>query len=356
MPRRSAGGGAYSIAMKKLTVLYLPPTLIPGNSWGRDVIEVIKPPHELRLYDRNLPVGPQIEWADVGIDFGGIMGTREMADFAGGIKLWQVLGNGIDQFDLEYWRSKNVPVANCPGNLTGVPLAECALMLMLMLSRHWHGIQRSVQSSVINLPLGDELAGKVLLIIGFGSAGRELACRAAVFGMRIQAIDVREINADEKRQFGIEFATGPDQLDHVLATADYVSLHLHLTEKTKHIFDERRIRLMKSSAFLINVARGGLVDCDALARCLQEGQPAGAGLDVTEPEPITTDHPLLHLPNVVVTNHIAGNTYGTWRRRADFTGENVRRISMGLEPLALINQRSDVMAPPAPAVAEPSAG
>lgn len=342
--------------MKKLNVLYLPPTLIPGNRWGRDIIEVIKPPHELRLYDRNLPVGPQIEWADVGVDFGGIMGTREMADFAGGIKLWQVLGNGIDQFDLEYWRSKNVPVANCPGNLTGVPLAECALMLMLMLSRHWHEIQRNVQSGVINLPLGDELSGKVLLIIGFGAAGKELARRAAPFGMRIHAIDVREISPDEKRQFGVEFSTDPAQLDEALGAADYVSLHLHLTEKTRHFFDEKRIRQMKPSAFLINVARGGLVDCDALARCLQEGQPAGAGLDVTEPEPINSDHPLLQLPNVVVTNHIAGNTYGTWRRRADFTAENVRRVAMGIEPLSLIKQRSDVMAPPAPAVAEPAAG
>ena len=335
--------------MRKLNVLYLPPKLIPGSSWGRDVIDVIKPPHELRLYDPKLPLRPQMEWAEVGIDFGGIMGTHEMADVAGNIKLWQVLGNGIDQFDLEYWRSKNVPVANCPGNLTGAPLAECALMLMLMLSRQWHGIQRNLQAGVINLPLGEELGGKVLLIVGFGAAGRELALRAAPFGMRIHAIDIRDIGADEKRQYGIEFAAGPQQLDQALAGADYVSLHLHLTEKTKHFFDEKRLRLMKPSAFLINVARGGLVDCDALVRCLREGQPAGAGLDVTEPEPLPADHPLLHMPNVLVTNHISGNTYGTWRRRAEFAAANVRRIAVGLEPLSLINQRSDVMAPPAPA-------
>ena len=211
MPRRSAGRGAHSIKMRKLNVLYLAPTLIPGNRWGRDIIEVIKPPHELRLYNRDLPLGPQIEWAEVGIDFGGIMGTREMADVAGGIKLWQVLGNGIDQFDLEYWRSKNVPVANCPGNITGVPLAECAIMLMLMLARQWHGVERNLQSGRLNLPLGDELEGKVLVIIGFGAAGRELARRAMAFGMRIHAIDIREISADERREFGIEFAAGPGE-------------------------------------------------------------------------------------------------------------------------------------------------
>jgi phosphoglycerate dehydrogenase-like enzyme len=342
--------------MKKLNVLYLPPALIPGNPWGRDVIEVIKAPHELRLYNRDLPLGPQMEWAEVGIDFGGVMGTRAMADLAGGIKLWQILGNGIDQFDLEYWRSKNVPVANCPGNLTGIPLAECALMFMLMLARQWHGTQRNLQSGRLNLPLGDELEGKILLIIGFGAAGRELARRAVAFGMRIHAIDIREISADEKRKFGIEFAAGPEEMDQAVAAADYVSLHLHLIEETRHIFDERRIRLMKPGAFLINVARGGLVDTDALARCLRDGQPAGAGLDVTDPEPINPDHPLLQLPNVVVTNHIAGNTYGTWRRRAAFAAENVNRVAEGLEPLALINQRSDVMPRPAAPLAKPSTG
>lgn len=331
--------------MKKLNVLYLPPTLIPGNPWGRDVIEAIQPPHELRLYDCDAPLAPQVKWADVGIDFGGVMGTREMADVASGVKLWQILGNGIDQFDLEYWRSKRIPVANCPGHLTGVPLAECALMLMLMLARQWHGIEHSLQSGVANLPLGNELAGKLLGIIGLGAAGRELARRASAFGMRIQAIDIREISAEERREFGVEFAARPEKTDEVVATADFVSVHLHLTEQTRHLFDERRIRLMKPGAFLINVSRGGLVDNEALVRCLRSGRPGGAGLDVTETEPINPAHALLQLPNVVVTNHIAGNTYGTWRRRAAFAAENVNRVAEGLEPFSLINQRSDVMAP-----------
>jgi phosphoglycerate dehydrogenase-like enzyme len=335
--------------MKNLNVLYLAPTLIPGNRWGRDIIDVIRPPHELRLYDRDQPLVPQIQWADVGIDFGGIMGTREMADVASRIKLWQVLGNGIDQFDLEYWRSKNIPVANCPGHMTGIPLAECALMLMLMVSRRFHETQRNLQSGRINLPLGDELEGKVLLIIGFGAAGRELARRATAFGMRIRAIDIREIGADERRELGIESAGGPAQMDAALAEADYVSLHLHLTDETRNIFDERRMRLMKPGAFLINVSRGGLVDLEALERCLRDGQLGGAGLDVTEPEPLNPSHSLFQLPNVVITNHIAGNTYGTWRRRAAFAAENVNRVAQGLEPFALIHQRSDLMSrPPSP--------
>jgi len=332
--------------MKKLNVLYLPPALIPDNPWGRDVIDAIKPPHELHLYDRDQPLAPQIKWADVGIDFGGVMGTREMANVARGIKLWQILGNGIDQFDLEYWRSKKVPVANCPGHLTGVPLAECAFMLMLMLARQWHGIEHNIQSGVINLPLGNELSGKLLGIVGFGAAGREVARRAAVFGMRIHAIDIREISSDERREFGVEFSAGPEKMDEVVAAADFVSVHLHLTPQTRHIFDERRIRLMKPGAFLINVSRGALVDCEALGQCLRTGRPGGAGLDVTETEPINPAHTLLQLPNVVITNHIAGNTFGTWQRRAAFAAENVNRVAEGLEPLSLINQRSDVLSLP----------
>lgn len=338
--------------MKNLNVLYLAPALVPGNRWGRDILEVINPPHDLRLYDRDQPARPQIEWADVGIDFGGVMGTREMADAAGGIKLWQILGNGIDQFDLEYWRSKNVPVANCPGQMTGVPLGECACMFMLMLSRQWQAIQNNVRSGVLNLPLGNELAEKTLGIIGFGAAGKELARRAAAFGMRIQAIDIREISTDERREFGIELAAGPEKMDQVLAAADYVSVHLHLTDATRHMFDERRLRTMKPGAYLINVSRGGLVDTDALVRCLRDGHLAGAGLDVTEPEPLNSGHPLLQLPNVVVTNHIAGNTFGTWRRRAAFAAENVNRVAAGLEPLALVRRRADLI--PRPASVDPT--
>ena len=335
--------------MKKVNTLYLAPVLDPDDPYVREVIEVIRPPHDLLFYKPDLPLGPQFEWAEVVIDHGGSMGTREMADVSGGIKLWQVLGNGIDHFDLEYWRSKNIPVANCPGHLSGVPLAECALMFMLMLSRQWHETQRNLQAGRLYLPMGNELIGKVLAIIGFGASGRELARRAAAFGVRIHAIDIREISTDEKGEFGIELAGGPAEMDQVVAAADCVSLHLHLTDETWHIFDERRIRSMKPGAFLINVARGGLVDNEALCRCLREGHPAGAGLDVFDPEPISPAHPLLQQPNVIATNHIAGNTTGTWRRRAAFAAENVNRIAEGLEPLALLRQRSDVMFRPSSA-------
>lgn len=328
--------------MKRLKVLFLPPPPHGKEPWEQDVTEAMTPRHDLLLYDPDLPLAPQFESVDVVIDFGGSMGTREMADASGGVKLWQVLGNGIDHFDLEYWRSKNISVANCPGELTGIPLAECAVMFMLMLSRRWHEAQRNLKSGRLYEPLGLELHGKVLGIVGFGYSGRELARRSAAFGMHIRAIDIREIGANEKREFGIEFAGAPEQLDQVIPAVDFLSLHLHLTEQTQHILDERRIRLMKPTAYLINVSRGALVDQQALYRCLQEGQPAGAGMDVFSPEPVSPDNPLLHLPNVVATNHISGNTDATSRRRAMFAATNVDRIAAGLQPLGLLERRSDV--------------
>ena len=328
--------------MKKLHILFLPPPPHLKDPWERDVIEAVSAPHELRLFSHDSPLAPQFEWADVVIDFGGSMGSREMADASGGILLWQVLGNGIDHFDLEYFRGKNIRVANCPGDLTAVPLAECALMFMLMLSRRWHETQRNLQSRQLYYPFGTELMGRVLGIVGFGATGRELARRAKAFGMRIQAVDIRVIDEQEQREFGLEFVGTPDEVDRVMARSDYLSLNLHLTDKTRHMVDERRLRLMKPDAFLINVARGALVDTDALYRCLLEGRPGGAALDVFSHEPVNPDDPLLQLPNVIATNHISGNTSGTSRRRAAFAAENVNRLAAGLEPLGLIKVRSDV--------------
>jgi D-3-phosphoglycerate dehydrogenase len=114
--------------------------------------------------------------------------------------------------------------------------------------------------------------------------------------------------------------------------ADILSVHLHLDDRTRGIIDDRRLRLLKPGAFLINVARGGLVDEAALISALSEGRLAGAGLDVFASEPPDLDSPLPRLPNVVATPHTAGHSDGTWWRRAEFCAHNVDRIARGLEP------------------------
>jgi phosphoglycerate dehydrogenase-like enzyme len=249
------------------------------------------------------------------------------------VKLWQVLGTGVDHFDLELWRSLAIPVANTPGQYSAVALGECALMFILLLARQYPVTQANLRRGVMYIPLGRELAGLKLGIIGFGASGQELARRARAFGMEIAAIDVRDISADEAREYGLAFAGKPADLERVVAESDALSLHLHLNASTRHIIDARRLALMKPTAWLINVARGALVDEAALHEALLAGRLGGAGLDVFSQEPPNPDDPIFSLPNVVATPHISGTTFGTSRGRAQCVADNVERIAAGLEPL-----------------------
>src|SRR5581483_957335 len=246
---------------KKINVLFLPPkNPAMFTPWVDDVVAIVGSRHNLKFFDFNQPIAPQFQGAEMVIDFGGSVGTREMVDAAHDTRLWQVLGTGLDHFDLEYWRSKNMPVANCPGPFSAVALAECAMMFILMLTRRYNETQANQRSGVQNLPAGIELIGLRLGRIGFGASAIELARRAKPFGLRMSAIDIRDVSEDEKRELGVDFVGKPEDLDRVIAEADFLSLHLHLNKETRHIIDARRLALMKPTAYLINVARGALVD------------------------------------------------------------------------------------------------
>ena len=325
---------------ERLTVLFLPHPLGPSmfKPSGDDVVAAIGDRHNLHILDYDQPLAPQFDGVDVVIDHGGSAGTREMADAAEGtVRLWQILGTGFDHFDMDYWRSKKLPVANCPGIFSAVALAECAMMFILMLARQYPVTQTNLKKGDLYRPVGLELEGLNLGIIGFGASGKELAHRAGPFGLKMSAIDIRDIGADEVREFGLEFVGKPGDLDSVIATSDFLSLHLHLNEETRHTIDARRLRLMKPTAFLINVARGALVDEAALIEVLAEGKIAGAGLDVFGQEPPDLNSAIFSLPNVIATPHISGGTDGTSRKRAGAAAENVERIAAGLEPLYLIS-------------------
>ncbi len=323
----------------KLNVLFLPLTDL-FERWGDDVVASLSGHHNLRIADYDQPLAPQFEDIDVVIDHGGSVGTRGMADLAaaGRVKLWQNLGTGFEHFDLDYWKSKGLPVANCPGEFSAVALADCAMMFILMLARRYREALQNLKKGVLYRPIGGELEGLKLGIIGFGASGIELARRARGFGMRNLAIDIREVGQDEIAEFDLEFVGKPADLDDVIAQSDVVSLHLHLNEETRHIINHRRLQLMKSTALLINVSRGLLVDEEALETALEEGWIGGAGLDVFGQEPPDLSSPIFGFPNVVAAPHIAGVTYGTSRKRAAAAAENVNRVAAGLEPLYRIDQ------------------
>ncbi|MDP6042231.1 MAG: NAD(P)-dependent oxidoreductase, partial [Candidatus Latescibacteria bacterium] len=229
-------------------------------------------------------------------------------------------------------KQKGIPVANCPGEFSSVALAETALMFILMLSHRYRESAQNFNNNILYKPIGKELTNSVLGILGFGASGQELARRAKAFGMRIQAIDIRPIEQEILDEIQPEFLGSPENMDRVIAESDYLSLHLHLNAETHHIIDTRRIELMKPTACLINVARGALVDENALHNALHNGSIGGAGIDVFAQEPPNPHHPVYQLPNVVVTPHIAGCTLETSQKRAQCAADNVDRVAQDLEP------------------------
>ena len=178
------------------------------------------------------------------------------------------------------------------------------------------------------LLLGRDVHGATLGIVGFGRIGREVARRAQGFGMRILYADTHRASREEETALG---ATWVD-LDRLLAEADFVSLHVNLTADTRHLIDAAALAKMKPGAILVNTSRGPVVDGDALVEALRSGHLFGAGLDVTEPEPLPVDHPLNGLPNCLVVPHIASASEATRARMAEMAARNLLAGLRG-EPL-----------------------
>ena len=318
--------------MRRVKVLYLPLKTV-DRMWADDLIAAVGDRHDLSVYDESKPLAEQFRGVEVVLDTGGSVGTHQMMDAARDCRLWQVLGTGLDHVDVDYMKSKGFMVANCPGQFSSVALAECAMMFILMLARSYHRAAENFRDGILYKPSGRELGETILGIIGFGATGQDLARRAKPFGMRIMAIDVREIEPEVLDEIQPDFMGTPDDLDRVVAESDFLSLHLHLTPQTRHIIDARRLGLMKPTASIINVSRGALVDEQAMHEALLEGRLGGAGLDAFASEPPDPTLPVYQLPNVVATPHISGATDGTSRKRAGAAAENVDRIARDLPPM-----------------------
>jgi phosphoglycerate dehydrogenase-like enzyme len=322
--------------VRRLKALFLP-VMRQYHPWGEDVVERVGQNHDLAVYDPQKPLEAQFGEVEVVIDHGGAVGTRAMMDAAMQARLWQVTTTGFEHVDVAYLKERGIPVAHSPGFFSSAALAETAVMFMLMLSRRYRTAADHFRQGLLYEPMGEELGGKVLGIVGFGASGRELARRARAFGMQVMGIDVRPPEPAVLEELKPEFLGTPEDLDQVVAQCDFLSLHLHLNAQTRHLIDARRLGLMKPTACLINVARGALVDEEALCLALLEGRIGGAGLDVFALEPIDPQAPVFQLPNVVATPHVAGVTRQVSRRRAQGAAENADRVAQGLEPLHRID-------------------
>jgi glyoxylate reductase len=252
---------------------------------------------------------------------------RSVIDAAPALKAIANVAVGYNNIDIAYAKSRGIVVTNTPDVLTE-SVADFTWALILAITRRLSEGERLVRRGewkgwALDLMLGTELRGKQLGLIGVGRIGRAVAARAGAFGMRVAYTSRREIALA-----GAEAMP----LDRLLLTSDVVSLHVPLTPETRSLIDKRALARMKRSAYLVNTARGPVVDEAALAWALQHHLLAGAALDVYENEPAV--HPdLLTLENVLLVPHLGSGTTETRTAMADLAVENVLAVLAGRPPL-----------------------
>lgn len=244
--------------------------------------------------------------------------NAEIMDAAPRLKVISNCAVGVDNIDVRAATARGIPVGNTPEVLTDAT-ADLAFALLLAAARRIvEGVQfvraGRWQTWDPELLLGADLSGRTLGIIGFGRIGKAVARRAQGFGLRVIWHD----SGPEESQ-----GAGATTLDTLLATSDFVSLHVPLTAKTHHMINEQSLARMKPTAILVNTSRGGVVDHDALFRALSEQRLFAAGLDVSEPEPIPADSPLLELENCIVLPHLGSASRWTRSQMALLAAENL---------------------------------
>lgn len=251
--------------------------------------------------------------------------TRELIIACKNLKAVSRAGAGVDTIDIEAARAHDIKIVFAPG-VNAATTAEHALMLMLMITRRAAELTRRVTAgdwAARDGYEGVELRWKTLGLIGLGAIGREVATRAAAFGMRVFGLSRTSSAPGAQAPPGVTLA----HWDQLLAESDIVSLHVPLKEDTRGIFGANQLGAMKRGSFLINTARGALVDKAALLEALDSGRLAGYAADVFDPQPPTQeDLPLINRPNVIVTPHVAGLTDATYRQVCLYCARNVLAV------------------------------
>lgn len=254
---------------------------------------------------------------------------KEIIDAGKKLKLISNYGVGYNNIDIQYARKKGITVCNTPESVCN-PTAELCMALLLGIARRIGEFDRRIRTEKEGMwgvmkNLGYSLKGKTLGIIGMGHIGQNVACKAAAFGMNILYYNRKtEVPGYKKTD-----------LDSLLKESDFISIHTPLTEATHHLIGERELGLMKKTAFLINTARGAVIDEEVLSRFLEKRQIAGAALDVFEREPHITEL-LYSLDNVILVPHIGTATYDGRIAMAQEALDNIRNYLNG-KPTNVVN-------------------
>ena len=252
--------------------------------------------------------------------------TKEIIEKAKNCKIIARVGVGLDNIDLDTAKVKNIRVINAvEGAMTAV--AEQVLGLMLSLARNIARADREIRNGnwLKKELMGTELKGKYLGIVGLGNIGKRLGRLAKGLNMNIIGYDVIPIDEEFAKEVGLM----KTDLDTLLQSSDYVSLHVPLLDSTYHMIDAQKLAIMKSTAKIINTSRGGVIDEKALYDAIKNGNLGGAALDVFEKEP-ATDSPLTTLPNVILTPHIGAQTKEAQSLAANVIAEKIIQILRGV--------------------------
>lgn len=289
----------------------LPPGFSASAVQGRDVADL-----KAEVADAEYAV-----WWDVPV-------PEEVLAAGPKLKLLHKWGVGIDNIDLNACRARKIQVARTTGS-NAVPVAEFAVGLMIALGRRI--VPAHIATAAGGWPKNEVwkhsvlLTGKTVGIVGLGAIGRGVARRLSGFECTVLYHNRTRLPEGEEAALGVSYRA----LDALLAESDVVSLHCPLSPETKGMIDARALGLMKPAALLVNVARGGVVIEADLIAALQSGHLAGAAVDVFDQEPPPKDHPLLHMPNVIVTPHCASTAFENSRRGVNHWLGNILRVSRG---------------------------
>jgi len=252
--------------------------------------------------------------------------TRELVKKADKCQVIARVGVGLDNIDQEAAKEKNIRVINAvEGAITAV--SELVIGLMLSMAREIPRADREIRNGnwIKKELMGSELKGKYLGIVGLGNIGKRLGRLARALNMNIIGYDVVPIDDEFSKEVGLMKA----DLDTLLSSADYVSFHVPLLDSTRHMINAEKLKMMKNTARIINTARGGVIDEDALYNSLKEGNIAGAALDVFEVEP-ATGNKLITLPNFIATPHMGAQTKEAQLLAANIIAEKIIQILRGV--------------------------
>ncbi len=267
---------------------------------------------------------------------------KELLDSASRLRIISQYAVGYDNIDVDYATEKGVYVTNTPGVLTE-STADLTIALLLAITRRIVEADKFVRTGEWEkkktgwhplMLLGMELKGKTLGIIGMGRIGRAVAKRALGFGMKIIYYDVARLPEDVEKELGARKA----DLETLLRESDVVSIHAPLTKETYHLIGEEELKMMKRQAYIINTARGAIIDTKALVKALKERWIAGAGLDVFEKEPLPVENELTKLDNVVLAPHIGSATVEARTGMAMKVANNLIAFYKGEVPPDLVNK------------------